>query len=85
MRRSLDYAKKREIFNVVIKDVAQHRLQKDILAVSVTDSMGQTGFGNALGGMGGGGRRRKDDSLRRQTGDQNAFNRTGMSLGSNGG
>lgn len=32
MRRSLDLGKKRELTNVVIKDVAMHRLEKDIMA-----------------------------------------------------
>ena len=40
MRRSIDYAKKRELTNAVIKDVAMHRLEKDIMAQSVSDSMG---------------------------------------------
>jgi len=62
MRRSLDYTKKREVFNLVVKDVAQHRLEKDILAASVTDSMGQTGFANIAMGGGGGVRRRKQES-----------------------
>ena len=44
MRRSIDLAKKREIYNVHIKDVMMHRLEKDIMEQSVTDSMGQTGF-----------------------------------------
>jgi len=44
MRRSLDLGKKREVYNVVIKDIAMHRLEKDIMAQSVSDSMGQTGF-----------------------------------------
>ena len=69
MRRSLDFAKKRELFNVVIKDVAQHRLEKDIMAASVTDSLGQTGF-QAPGGLGGTGgmRRRGKEALKRETG-----------------
>ena len=58
MRRSLDFAKKREVFNVVIKDVCMHRLEKDIMAQSVSDSMGQTGFMNS-GGMGGAPTRKK--------------------------
>ena len=44
MRRSIDHTKKRELMNVVVKDVAMHRLEKDIMAQSVSDSMGQTGL-----------------------------------------
>lgn len=39
MRRSYDLGKKREPKNTVVKDIALHRLEKDIMAVSVTDSM----------------------------------------------
>lgn len=44
MRRSVDPAKKRENLNVNIQDCAQHRLVKDIMAQSVTDSMAASGF-----------------------------------------
>ena len=78
MRRSLDFAKKREVFNVVIKDVCMHRLEKDIMAQSVSDSMGQTGFMNS-GGMGGAPTRKKRaaESQKRMTGTASNFNSTG--------
>ena len=44
IRRSLDPVKKREIFNVKVADCLPHRLEKDIMAQSVTDSLGATGF-----------------------------------------
>ena len=39
MRRSIDNTKKREIFNVKVEDIPMHRLEKDIMAQSVSDSM----------------------------------------------
>ena len=85
MRRSLDFAKKREVFNVVIKDVCVHRLEKDIMAQSVSDSMGQTGFMNS-GGMGGAPTRKKRaaDSQKRMTGTASNFNSTGGLAGMGG-
>jgi len=44
IRRSFDAKKRREIYNVKVSDVAPHRLKKDIMAVSETDSMGDTGM-----------------------------------------
>ena len=44
MRKSFDLGRKREIKNTVVKDMMQHRLEKDIMAASVTDSMAGTGF-----------------------------------------
>ena len=39
MRRSFNLEKKREPKNVVVKDMAMHRLEKDIMAISMTESM----------------------------------------------
>ena len=58
MRRSYDPCKKRETHNTVIKDVAMHRLEKDIMAASQSDSMMGTGNFRRTGGGGG----RKNDS-----------------------
>ena len=44
LRRSVDPTKKREVFNTKVADVAIHRLEKDIMAASVSDSMAGTGF-----------------------------------------
>ena len=44
MRKSLNPMKPREIYNTNVEDVMQHRLEKDIMAASVSDSMGATGF-----------------------------------------
>ena len=50
IRKSIDGNKKRETLNVKGQDIAQHRLQKDILAASVTDSMmGTQMFGKGQG------------------------------------
>jgi len=43
MRRSIDPVKKREIVNTKLQDVCSHRVQKDIMAASVTDSLANTG------------------------------------------
>ena len=63
MRRSIDYAKKREIFNTQVKDVPLHRLEKDIMAQSVSDSM-HTGMQDSrgFGGLGGGSQSRKKNA-----------------------
>ena len=42
MRRSLDPNKKRELFNTKIGDITMHRLTKDIMAASISESMGNT-------------------------------------------
>ena len=62
MRRSFDAGKKREIANTVVKDVTFHRLEKDIMAASVTDSMLGTGFGSKQGA------RRTSSMFKRRTG-----------------
>lgn len=61
IRRSLEPTKKREIMNTKVKDCTMHRLQKDILAQSVTDSLAGTGFRKAG--------RRADSTMKRRTGE----------------
>ena len=64
MRRSFTIAKKREVFNTVIGDCTLHRIEKDIMAQSVSDSMAGTGFGSAKPGNG----RRTVSTFKRRTG-----------------
>jgi len=61
MRRSFDMKKKREVKNTVVEDLTIHRLEKDIMAMSQTDSMMGTGFGSK-------GPRRTGSMFKRQTG-----------------
>lgn len=63
MRRSFDPCKKRELHNTVIKDVPMHRLEKDIMAASATDSMQGTNAFRKTGG------RRADSQFKRRTGE----------------
>ena len=65
IRRSLDPVKKREVVNTVVKDVAQHRLEKDIMAQSVTDSLAGTNAFRKTGGRRGG----ADSQFKMRTGD----------------
>ena len=44
IRRSLDPTKKRGVLTIRVADCLPHRLEKDIMAQSVTDSLGNTGF-----------------------------------------
>jgi len=44
IRRSINPNKKRETILARVDDVCQHRIVKDILAQSVTDSLGASGF-----------------------------------------
>ena len=44
IRRSLDPTKRRDVLIVKVADCMPHRLEKDIMAQSVTDSLGATGF-----------------------------------------
>ena len=53
MRRSIDPNKKREIYNTRVEDICIHRLEKDIMAASITESMGATGFGKGARRTGG--------------------------------
>lgn len=62
MRRSMDMGKKREKVNDKVKDCMKHRLDKDIMATSVSESMAGTGFGAKKG------RGRTGSQLKRQTG-----------------
>ena len=79
MRRSIDAGRKRDVFNVKVQDVVMHRLEKDIMAASVSDSMGNTGFKNSggLGGFAGGTRKQNASQIRKQTGTMSNFNSTG--------
>ena len=84
MRRSIDHGKKREIFNTQVKDVPLHRLEKDIMAQSVSDSM-HTGMQDSrgFGGLGGGGQSRKKNAshLRKlAAGTGTNFNSTGFGV-----
>ena len=62
IRRSFDMGKKREVTNTVVQDCTNHRLEKDIMAASVTDSMMGTGFASK------GGARRTASMFKARTG-----------------
>ena len=71
MRKSLNPMKPREIYNTKVEDVMQHRLEKDIMAASVSDSMGATGFKQNKA-------RKTDQSFKRRT-NQSGFAPSGKS------
>ena len=72
VRRSIDAVKRRAPLQVVVKDVMQHRLEKDIMAASITDSqVGESGGFRGSGRFRGGGA----SAFKRRTTDE--FNTSG--------